>query len=1023
MIKPKKLIEVAMPIKEISAESVQDKYIHHGHISTLHIWWARRPLPVCRAVVFASLVPDPLDENCPIAFSRAVELLIGASAPIKREGQNAVVNVYKPYDDIPHTVVVDKMEDNLRNRLMMFIGKFSDKYVRNEKVGKTTPAKETLSTYSLIKWANKNDKHIIGIARKLIFVAHNSKNGDKAEELLSEYERLYNKIKTAEKNLYDIVDRQIPTLIVKEKEKELYQSINIFLSKMPKVFDPFAGGGAIPLEIARLGCNSFGNDINPVAHIIQRGSCDFPQKYGKPLIMSLVNFKEAYGVLELKEQELKGNIFGETITIENRLAFDINFHARKLLDQIKQKVIENYPIDDDGNRPVAYIWARVGTCSNPTCNADIPLLRQFYLSKKKSKKIFLKPIFNDNKIQFKIEEGECDIEPWIKRGNLKCPCCGNITDVKNLKEQFKSNKTKEIVLAEVFTTSKGKSYKIPQIADLDHIDFSVYSIDTPDDKMHRNSAGGDTFGWGINKWSQLFNKRQLSFIIEATKLCETYNEFNEYYSDDYKKVVKTYLAIWIDRIISYSTSFGRWIPQNEQLTSIFGRQAIAMIFDYPEMMPFSSSTSSSLNQLDWILRYIKEESSSPFSSYFENSTSGEKSKFKENELDATITDPPYYDAIAYADLSDFFYTWLKRSLGNLYPLNFATPQTPKVDECTALKHHRNDNNQEAFKHFENKLLTIFDAIEYQTKDLISIMFAHQSTKAWTTLCNSILGAKMNIQSSWAIDTERNTRMVANSGNALQSSVTVACRPFQKKGFGDFKEVQKEILQVIQKEVKELYSLGYRGADLLTACFGKAVSVFGRYEKVEKSDGSEVTVAELLEMAKEAAFKAIISDIETDDITKFYIGWLNLFGFTEAVHDDVRRITQIGLNLDIDDIYKQQILIKTKDKGKLGTMEERIQTDTRLGTRPVNNATIDIAHRMMFLWKQANRGDLLQYVSNKAPTAESPVWRVLNSLKELLPVSKEQEYVTEILSNQDNLIKESKNRTASMGNQITLDLNN
>ena len=158
MIKPKKLIEVAMPIKEISAESVQDKYIHHGHISTLHIWWARRPLPVCRAVVFASLVPDPLDENCPIAFSRAVELLIGASAPIKREGQNAVVNVYKPYDDIPHTVVVDKMEDNLRNRLMMFIGKFSDKYVRNEKVGKTTPAKETLSTYSLIKWANKNDK-------------------------------------------------------------------------------------------------------------------------------------------------------------------------------------------------------------------------------------------------------------------------------------------------------------------------------------------------------------------------------------------------------------------------------------------------------------------------------------------------------------------------------------------------------------------------------------------------------------------------------------------------------------------------------------------------------------------------------------------------------------------------------------------------------------------------------------------------------------------------------------------------
>ena len=169
MTQPKKLIEVAMPIKEISAESVRDKSIRHGHISTLHLWWARRPLPVCRAVVFASLVPDPLDEDCPQAFRDAVEMLLG-----KQNGFDA----YKPYDNIPYTAVTDPMEDNLRNRLLMFIGKFSDTYINNEKTGKTTPAKDQLSDYSLIKWDNKNDEEIIGKARKLIWVAHNTGSAD-----------------------------------------------------------------------------------------------------------------------------------------------------------------------------------------------------------------------------------------------------------------------------------------------------------------------------------------------------------------------------------------------------------------------------------------------------------------------------------------------------------------------------------------------------------------------------------------------------------------------------------------------------------------------------------------------------------------------------------------------------------------------------------------------------------------------------------------------------------------------------
>ncbi len=248
MPQPKKLIEVAMPIKEISAESVRDKSIRHGHISTLHLWWARRPLPVCRAVVFASLVPDPLDENCPQAFEDAVEILLGKA--------NNDGDPYKPYEDIPYTAAIDKMEDNHRNRLLMFIGKCSNEFAANEKAGKTTAANKQLSNASLIKWDNKNNDAVINKARKLIWVAHNAKNGDSAKELIADFDKHYKAIKNAEQNLYGIQDRHVATADVKQKEQQLQQAIVAFLDKMPKVFDPFAGGGAIPLEAARLGCRS-----------------------------------------------------------------------------------------------------------------------------------------------------------------------------------------------------------------------------------------------------------------------------------------------------------------------------------------------------------------------------------------------------------------------------------------------------------------------------------------------------------------------------------------------------------------------------------------------------------------------------------------------------------------------------------------------------------------------------------------------------------------------------------------------
>jgi hypothetical protein len=199
MTQPKKLIEVAMPIKEISAESVRDKSIRTGHISTLHLWWARRPLPVCRAVVFASLVPDPLDPNCQQVFKDAVSILLGK--------ENNPGDPYKPYEDIPYTSAIDKMDDNLRNRLLMFIGKFSERFILNQRQGRETNTKDQLSEYSLIAWDNKNNEKILNIARKLIWVAHfctssNNKAKIDINTLFKDYDNHYKAIKDAEDDLY-----------------------------------------------------------------------------------------------------------------------------------------------------------------------------------------------------------------------------------------------------------------------------------------------------------------------------------------------------------------------------------------------------------------------------------------------------------------------------------------------------------------------------------------------------------------------------------------------------------------------------------------------------------------------------------------------------------------------------------------------------------------------------------------------------------------------------------------------------
>ncbi len=1006
MAQPKKLIEVAMPIKEISAESIRDDRIQHGHISSLHKWWARRPLPVCRAVVFASLIPDPMDKNCPVVFRDAVSVILGKS--------NNNGDPYKPYDDIPYTSANDKMDDNLRNRLLMFIGKFSERYIINERHGKKTDAKDLLSDASLIKWDNKNNKEIIEKAQKLIWVSHHLDSGLDVTTLLKQFDHHIKSIKDSEELLYNTTDRHIKSSEVLKREENLKETINAFLDKMPKVFDPFAGGGAIPLEAARLGCRSYGNDLNPIAHIIQKGSLEFPQKYGKPISYSKLEFIKKYPEEDFNSipSEYRiianGRIVG--IRIPNRLSYDVEYYVKEVLKSVEKRISHYYPNNERGVKPIAYYWARVGTCINPTCRAEVPLLRQFYLAATERKKVHLKPIINGNQIDFEIRNGRNDEIGWIDRGNLTCPCCHNITDINALKEQFIEGLTKERLLAIIWDGEKGKEYSLPMKEDLKILETLPDNIEVPSESMPvQYTQALPCCTWGFEKWGQLFSKRQLialqTIVDELNKL--KINIYKE--EDDYLKAVFTYLGIWLDRLAARMTTFGLIDLGGEKIVDLFGRQAIPMVLDYPEFNIFN------LEQVSWISKVIQSEGIFPFCTEVINTSSGNKTQFGKKEISAVITDPPYYDAIAYADLSDFFYVWLKRVLNDVYPFNFSTPQTPKSEECTALKHHHHNDLDKAKEHFEHKLLEIFDAIEQQTSHIVSIMFAHQSTEAWTTLCNSILNSRMNITGSWAIDTEKKGGLKEKKA-FLSSSVTVSCKPSQRNGFANYQDVKKAINVTVAEEVNKLYALGLRGADLLTACFGQAVSEFGKYERVEKADGNEVTISELLEMARESAFNALLKGFDGDDFTKFYIGWLQLYGFSESDFDDAAKFARVGLTINVADLFAHNLFIKKGNKQELAGYKERLELNNRIGEGS-HSFIIDFVHKAMSLYEGANRNALLAYIAKVAASPDNSFWRVITSLCEILPQgSDDYKQASGLLLNKDSLIRESKNIQQSAGAQ-------
>jgi len=457
--------------------------------------------------------------------------------------------------------------------------------------------------------------------------------------------------------------------------------------------------------------------------------------------------------------------------------------------------------------------------------------------------------------------------------------------------------------------------------------------------------------------------------------------------EEYRKAIAAYLGLWLDRIAVFGNSVTRWRSSHQKSETPFSGQAIPMIWDYPEVNPLANSSGTASTQLHYMLKVIEHESE-PSAAGRENTRvhlgSAAALPLPSSSVDCVITDPPYDDAISYADLSDFFYVWLKRSIGTEYPDVFATPLTPKGDEATSLKHRHDGSQEQARQHYRQLLTESFaEALRLAREPkVVTVMFAHQSTDAWTALVSALFDAGLSPIASWPIATEMPKTALALGTASLETSVTVACRPRIAGSATSFKAVRGEIASAVRESVKRFWGYGFRGADLIVACYGPAVGVFGKYERVEKADGTLVDIPELLDLARQAARDAIAGEFRADNLSTLYYVWANLYGAGEQSWDDARLVVQIGGDEDnAMEVARNHGIFKLDGaRCSLALLTDRA-SKRNLGLEP-NPPLIDALHRCMLLWKEERRGDLVAYLAARDLLENGPFWNLAQALFEV-----------------------------------------
>lgn len=828
----KKMIEVALPLEAINAESAREKSIRHGHPSTLHLWWARRPLATARAVIWSSFVDDPSSH--------------------------------------PEQFPTEESQQKERERLFGILTK-------------------------LVKWENSNDEAILS-----------------------------------------------------EAKAEIMKSTD---NNPPALLDLFAGGGAIPLEAQRLGLKAHASDLNPVAVMINKAMIELPPKFAnqKP-----VN-PEWRGRMASGDKASPKGAAG--------LAEDVRYYGEWMKQEAFKRIGHLYPkvkvpeAQGGGEATViAWIWARTVKCPNPACGCEMPLASNYILSKKKGNFAWVEPHVEDARCTFSVHTS--DKLPEIaspKKGRgaaFVCPSCAQTTLDAYVKDQGKAGSVGSQLMAIVAEGAHGRIYLSP---DIDHV--RAAQVEKPEEypsgEMPTNPRWFSPPAFGMTEYNQLFTNRQLtalntlsSLVREAQQKAEAdavaVGRFNDHITlaEDgtgaraYGEAIGIYLAFAIDRLAMTGNSLVRWNSVGEKAQHCFGRQALPMLWDFAEPNFFASATGSISSAIFYSsdpLQYLPTLDNAVVRQFDAQSDNGLRSI-------AISTDPPYYDNIGYADLSDFFYVWMRQALKDTYPKLFRTMLVPKAEELVATPYRFDGSMEKARDFFEDGMFrTCCQIHDYAREDIpVTIYYAFKQSESdedeeegeqvastgWETMLSAIIRSGFAITGTWPMRTEMKTRQISQGTNALASSIVLVCRKRSEEA-GNC--TRREFINALHREMRpaltKLQGANIAPVDLAQSAIGPGIGVFSRYKAVLESDGSPMSVRSALQIINQELDSFYNEqEGELDRESRFCVELFSQYAFNNLKFGEADVLAR-AKNTSVQALADRGVMAAAKGNVRLLTREE------------------------------------------------------------------------------------------------------
>jgi putative DNA methylase len=859
----RKLIEVALPLEAINREAAREKSIRHGHPSTLHLWWARRPLAACRAVLFAQLVDDPSAH--------------------------------------PDRFPTEEAQEQERQRLFRIIER-------------------------LVPWEATQDEAVLAEARE-----------------------------------------------------EIRRSCG---DNPPEVLDPFCGGGSIPLEAQRLGLVAHGSDLNPVAVLTTKALIELPAKFtGQPP----VHPRDGDGRLAI--ESWKG---------AQGLAEDVRYYGAWMRDEAERRIGHLYPPATlpDGRTAtvIAWIWARTVTCPNPACQATMPLVRSFWLGKKKGKEAWVRPVVEGSRVRFEIGHGSSGppIEGTVGRTGATCLVCNTPVPLPHIRAEGKAGRMRAQLMAIVAEGERQRVYLPP---DREHANAADVPRpeDAPETELPNQALGFRVQGYGMTHHADLFTNRQVTALCTFSDLVQSVRQsvIDDGGEPTYGDAVATYIALAQSRVADYASTICTWAsnPQMEIVRGTFARQALPMTWDFAEGNVLGVTSGGLPIFIEWIAKVLERLNSTRIGSAEQRSALD----LADNQWQsvAITTDPPYYDNVGYADLSDFFYVWLRRSLAPLYPGLFSTMLTPKNAELVADPFRSDGDKSKAEQLFEEAFertfanlrkmanpeypLTVFYAFKQAEHDESGV-----ASTGWETMLAGLLRSGLAVTATWPVRTERAGRTRDLASNALASSIVLACRPrSETAGVTDRRGFLAALHAELPKALRELQQGNIAPVDLAQAAIGPGMAVFSRYAKVVEPTGDAVPVRSALTLINQVLDEVLAEqEGEFDGDTRFAIKWFEQYGFDEAGYDPAEGLAR-ATNVSVKGLEEAGILVARAGRVRLLRRAELAAdwdptTDERM---PVWEVTQQLVKALWDNGSESGAADLVRRLGGLGESARDLAYRL------------------------------------------------